>query len=263
MNTSTLLMVGMGLATGVALGAGLYAWWVRRNANATMRMPGKWPLAARVLMTNEEHEVFKWLRTTFHDHLVMIKVPVLRYTVPVNKDKNGGGARWQELLGGVYCTFTVCTPNGNVVGCVDVPGKRGLNKTNRELKESLLSDCRIAYTVVRSVKLPKASAMRAAFLGELEVEDMKEAEATRGGNSSFHADLDGFTKEKRQAAKAAALQELNKNDVLKPIAASKSAGFNPDGTGAFDASRSGRFPNKWDDSFIQSDESRPAKLNEL
>jgi hypothetical protein len=263
LNTSTLLMTFVGLAVGAALGAGLYALWLRSKANASMRKPSKWPLAARVLITNEEHEVFKWLRETFHDHLVMVKLPVLRFTVPVDKDKNGGGARWQELLGGVYCTFTVCTSNGNVVGCVDVPGKRGLNKTNRELKESLLSDCRIAYTVVRSVKLPKTSAMRAAFLGELEVEDMKEAEATRGGNSSFHADLDSFTKEKRLAAKAAALQELNNNDALKPIVRPSAAGFNPDGTGAFDASRSGRFPAKWDDSFIQSDESRPAKLNEL
>ena len=228
-----------------------------------MRMPSRWPLAARVLMTNEEHEVFKWLRATFHDHLVMIKLPVLRFTVPVDKDKNGGGARWQELLGGVYCTFTVCTLNGNVVGCVDVPGKRGLNKTNRDVKESLLSDCRVAYTVARSVKLPKASAMRAAFLGEMEIEDQIEAEATRGGNSSFHADLNSFTKEKRSATKAAALQELNSNDALKPIPIPHAAGFNPDGTGASSSGKSGRFPAKWDDSFIQSDESRPAKLSDL
>ena len=251
------------MAVGLALGAGIYAWWQRRQANASMRMPSKWPLTARVLITNEEHEVFKWLCTTFNDHLVMVKLPVLRFTVPISKDKNGGGTRWQELLGGVYCTFTVCTSNGNVVGCVDVPGKRGLNKTNRQLKESLLSDCRIAYTVVRSVKLPKASAMRAAFLGEMELEEQIEAEATRGGNSSFHADLDSFTKEKRLAAKAAALQELNTNDALAPIARPQAAGFNPDGTGAFGADKSGRLPQKWDDSFIQSDESRPAKLSEL
>ena len=263
MNTLTLLMAAVGLVLGAALGVGAYAWWLRNQANARMRMPSKWPLSARVLMTNEEYEVFKWLRTTFHDHLLMVKLPVLRFTVPISKDKNGGGARWQELLGGVYCTFTVCTDNGNVVGCVDVPGKRGLNKTNRELKESLLSDCRIAYTAVRSVKLPKPSAMRAAFLGELEIEDQIEAQVTRGGNSSFHADLDNFTKEKRQAAKDAALVELNQNDALKPIPRPQAAGFNPDGSGAFGSGKSGRYPAKWDDSFIQSDESRPAKLNEL
>ena len=261
MNLSTFLTICMGLVPGLLVGAVAYALWLRAKANSSMRMPDTWPLAARVLMTNEEHEVLKWLRSTFHDHLVMVKLPVLRFTMPVSKDKNGGGARWQKLLGGVYCTFTVCTSNGNVVGCVDVPGKRGIGKTNRDLKESLLSDCRIAYTVVRSIKLPKASAMRAAFLGELEIEDQVEAQATRGGNSSFHADLDSFTKEKRLAAKAAALKELNTNDALKPLPTRQPAGFNPDGTGAFEASKSGRFKTQWEDSFIQSDESRPAKLS--
>jgi Protein of unknown function (DUF2726) len=263
LNISLFLALCLGLVAGAVVGAGLHAWWRHALANAKMRMPDKWPLTSRVLLTNEEHEVFKWLRTTFHDHLVMVKVPVLRFTVPISKDKNGGGSRWQEMLGGVYCTFTVCTANGNVVGCVDVPGKRGLNKSNRDLKEALLSECRIAYTVARSVKLPKSSAMRAAFLGELELDDAQDADITRAGNSSFHADLDNFTKEKRVAAKAAALKELNENEPLKPIPRPQAAGFNADGTGAVGSGKSTLIPNKWDDSFIQPDESRPAKLNQL
>ena len=257
MNTLNLLVMCLALVLGAAVGIFGYAWWLRKQAEAKMRLPSKWPLTSRVLLTNEEHEVFKWLQTTFHDHLVMVKLPVLRFTAPVSKDKNGGGARWQEMLAGLYCTFTVCTPNGNVVGCVDVPGKRG-NKANRGVKESLLSDCLIGYTVVRSVKLPKTSAMRAAFLGETQIEDQLEALDTCAGDSSFHADLDSFTKEKRQAAQAAALRELNRNDALKPIA--QAPGFNSDGSSAFDPARSGKFSNKWDDSFIQQDESRPSKL---
>lgn len=262
MNVSLFLALCLGLLMGALVGAGLYAGWRHAQANAKMRMPDKWPLTSRVLLTNEEYEVFKWLRSTFHDHLVMVKVPVLRFTAPISKDKNGGGARWQEMLSGLYCTFTVCTANGNVVGCVDVPGKRGMNKTNRDLKESLLSDCRIAYTVARSAKLPKGSAMRAAFLGELEVDSMQD-DVTHAGNSSFHAELDQFTREKRIAAKAAALKELNDNDALKPIPRAPSAGFNPDGSGAFGAGVSTRWPGKWEDSFTHPDESRPAKLNQL
>ncbi|MES2363927.1 MAG: DUF2726 domain-containing protein [Pseudomonadota bacterium] len=258
---TTFLMTVLGLVLGALLGAGLYAWWLRQKAEASLRLPGKWPLASRVLVTNEEYEVLKWLRATFHDHLVMVKLPVLRFTIPVDKDKNGAGKRWQELLGGVYCTFTVCTANGNVVGCVDVPGKRGLGKANRALKESLLSDCRIAYTVVRSAGLPKGSAMRAAFLGEIEVEDQLEHQPTRGGDSSFHADLDSFTRQRRLAAQEAALKELNKSDETRSQPRSQPAGFNPDGTGAMAAYKPDRFPPQWEDSFIQSDESRPAKLS--
>lgn len=263
MNISLFLAICFGLVVGAVVGAVSYAWWRYAQANSKMRLPNKWPLTSRVLMTNEEYEVFKWLQLTFHDHLIMVKVPVLRFTMPISKDKNGGGARWQELLAGVYATFTVCTTNGNVVGCVDVPARRGLNKSSRDLKEALLSDCRIAYTIARSVKLPKASAMRAAFLGELEVDEEQDNVPTRAGDSSFHAELDSFTKEKRAAAKAAALKALNENDALKPIPRTQAAGFNPDGSGAFGSGKSTRPANKWDDSFIQSDESRPAKLNQL
>ena len=261
MNLSTFLLIGLALVAGAVLGAVLYAVWLRQQSNASLRLPDRWPLAARVVVTNQEHEVLTWLRATFHEHLVMVKLPVLRFTMPVDKEKNGGGTHWQELLGGVYCTFTVCTTNGNVLGCVDVKGKRGMSKANRNLKESLLSDCHIAYTVVSSKALPRGSAMRAAFLGELEESDQIQAQETRGGNSSFHADLDTFTRDKRQAAKDAALRELNQSSEPSPVPTHQPAGFNPDGTGAFEASRSGRFSTHFQDSFTQGDESRPAKLS--
>lgn len=261
MNLTGLLMTFLGLLLGAVIGIGGYVWWLRRQASESLRLPDKWPLVSRVLITNEEYEVLKWLRTTFHDHMVMIKLPVLRFTKPTGLDKNGGGKRWQDLLGGVYCTFTICTANGNVVGCVDVPGKRGISKSARQVKESLLEDCRIAYTLVRSTALPSGSAMRAAFLGEVEVEEQVEHQPTRGGDSSFHADLDSFTRQKRLAAKDAALRELNKGNDVKPEPKTQPAGFNPDGTGSFTTRKPDRFPQQWDDSFIGMDESRPAKLS--
>ena len=210
---SLYLVLAVGLLAGAAVGAGLYAWLGHRLTASKMRMPDKWPLKSRAMLSNEEYEVYKWLSSVFHDHLVMAKVPILRFTEPVSKDKNGGGLRWQQLLEGVYCTFTVCTANGHVVGCVDVPAKRGISKVNRDLKESLLTDCRLAYTSVRSIKLPNAAAMRAAFLGEVG----QDVSVTRGGDSSFNASLDTFTKEKRLAIQAAALKKLNEADGLKVL----------------------------------------------
>ena len=245
---------------GAALGVGFYMLRLKRQVDEKMRLPAKWPLTSRVLMTNEEYEVFKWLLATFDDHFVMVKLPVLRFTLPVSKDVNGGGARWQELLAGVYCTFTVCTPDGNVVGCVDVPGKRGLNRNNRQVKEALLSDCLIAYTVVRHANLPEVSAMRAAFFGEIPLDDQVEDQATRGGDSVFNEELSSF-KEKQLAAKEAALTALNSSDADKSAPAPLVAGFNPDGTGALGSDKSGGVANKWQDSFTQPDDSRPTKLN--
>lgn len=198
LNFSTFLMLGLALLAGLVAGAGLYAMWLLKKEDTDPPIPAKWPLAARGIMSGEEHEVMKWLRSTFPEHMIMVKMPVVRYTIPVGKDKKAESKRLQDLIDGVYCSFAVCTISGTVVGCIDVPGKRGLPRGNRDLKESLLSDCGIAYTVVRGFDLPRSSAMRAAFLGELEVEDKPEHQETRGGDSSFHADLDAFTAKARR-----------------------------------------------------------------
>ncbi|MES2943961.1 MAG: DUF2726 domain-containing protein [Pseudomonadota bacterium] len=261
MNFSTILMMVLMLLIGAALGGGLYAWWQHKQETSEPPLPAKWPLTARVLMTVEEYEVMVWLRRTFPKHLIMIKLPVVRFTIPI-KEKGGRNKKWQKMLEGVNCTFSICTSNGSVVGCVDVPGKRGLPRGNRDLKDGLLSDCGIAYTVVRGSELPKSSAMRAAFLGEANVEDQQEHQETRGGDSVFHADLDAFTARARQVAKEAALKELNKDSDAKRLPkVAAPAGFNPDGTGSFGSLKPPRFPVDWEDSFIApTGDSRPGKL---
>ena len=202
-------VMGLALVVGTLLGAGLYAWWLRARRVPDPLVPDKWPLTARSLLTSQERAGLKWLTATFDDHLVMVKVPVLRFTVPTHKKQESTAERWQELLNGVYCTYTVCTPQGKVVGCVDLPGKHGLSQATRALKEKLLSDCGLAYTVVLVADLPKSTAMRAAFLGEAQEEPLPH-QTTRGGDSNFQADLASFNRRTQHEAKATALARLNK-----------------------------------------------------
>jgi hypothetical protein len=261
-NLSSWLMALVGVLLGVGVGVVLHIGWVRRHAERKLRLPDRWLLNARGLVTSEEMDVWKWLRMAFPDHAVMVKVPVMRFTVPSTRDKpENKDQHGHELLNGVYCSFTVSTLDGKVVGCVDVPGKRGLTKAQRDMKESLLMECGIGYTTVRSTSLPSASAMRTAFLGESEMIE-QEAEETRGGDSSFHAALTEFTSEKVRAAKAAAIQELKDKQAATTETRGKNAnvGFNPDGTGSFmTKEKPDRFATKWEDSFTMG-ESRPAKL---
>lgn len=98
----------------------------------------------------------------FFDHHILLKLPVTRFTMPQSQDQ---GQHWYKLLIGVYCTFTVCTPSGQVVGCVDVPGRTGLSRANRQLKLTLLSQCSIAYWVIQSNNLPTLAEIREEFLG--------------------------------------------------------------------------------------------------
>ena len=263
MSVWTWLVAGMGVVLGIALGALLHWGWARRHAERKLRLPERWLLNARGLVTSEEMAVWKWLRKAFSDHVVMVKVPVMRFTVPSTRGRpENKEQHWHELLNGVYCTFTVSNMEGKVVGCVDVPGKRGLTRAQREMKEDLLAACGIGYTTVHSVSLPSGNAMRMAFLGEAEVVG-RDAEDTRGGDSSFHAALNDFTTEKVRAAKAAAMQELKDKQAAETEAQEKNRreGFNPDGTGSFmTRAKSDRFAVQWDDSFTMPAETRPAKL---
>lgn len=197
-----ILSLGVGLLGGLILGGLLYAWYLEHKNSIKLRLPEKWPLASRALVNSTEEKVWDWLRETFHDHQVLVKTPVLRFTALIEKEKAGASTRQKnsakvenerllECLNGVYTTFTVSTAEGKAVGCVDVPGKVVAPKLTRELKEALLSDCGIAYIVVNPANLPAASTMRAAFLGEV-ADIMQESQTTRVGNTSFHADLKSF-----------------------------------------------------------------------
>ena len=248
------MAIGLTLLIGLAVGAAMLLLWQRYVANQALRLPYKWPLRSRVMLTTEEQQAFEWLRGIFPQHFVMCKLPVLRFTVPIKKEQKSMARRWQELLHGVYCTFTVCTREGAVIGCVDVNGRRGLTPVSRELKERLLEDCAVAYISVRPAALPNAGVVRAAFLGEKGKKSIAEQQ-TRGGDSDFNADLVHFTDEKRQAA----LKLLNKADSRPtPL---ESEAYDPEGTGAFTAWRPGKSRADFEDSFVAAVQTHRSGMN--
>lgn len=147
----------------LALGAFLRHVWDERKARAHRRIPKQWPLDSRAVANSEEILVWHWLARAFYDHHVLIKLPVTRFTMPRAKEE---GMHWYRLLGGVYCTFSVCRSDGRVIGCIDVPGRTGIPRSTRQLKHSLLTQCGLPYWVVRSSSLPTVSEIRGEFLGE-------------------------------------------------------------------------------------------------
>jgi hypothetical protein len=163
MNQTPGLML-LGLIAVACVFAGILGnrWWARRAAKARRRIPRRWPLEPRAMANSEERKVWRWLVRVFFDHHVMVKVPVTRFTLPRAKENS---AHWYQLLSGAYCTFTVCGDDGQVVGCVDVPGAKGISRSNLQLKLTLLSQCGIAYCVVEPNSLPTLEEMRADFLG--------------------------------------------------------------------------------------------------
>ena len=164
MNGYTGWMIVAGLmAVSGALGAYVYAMHLKKQDMAKRRIPRKWPLTVRAMANSREKLVWRWMMRAFSDHHVMLKLPVTRFTMPQVKEE---GQHWFEILGGVYCTFTVCNADGHVIGCVDVPGPQGLSLSNQTLKHTLLSQCNVRYWVVDPEHLPSLSTIRAAFLGD-------------------------------------------------------------------------------------------------
>lgn len=168
MNNLTVWMLTLvAAAAGAVVGALLWAWLTGRSARRRKMIPKRWPLNPRVLANTEERKVWRWLTQSFSDHYVMIKIPVTRFTLPRTKEQ---GLHWYKLLSGVYCTLTVCRSDGRVIGCVDVLGPSGLPRSNRHLKQSLLSQCGIAYWVLAPDGLPTTEEIRTEFLGEAAAE---------------------------------------------------------------------------------------------
>lgn len=147
----------------VVIGALSYAWLARRAVHIRQSIPANWPLARRPLVNSEESQVWHWMCQTFPVHQVNIKIPVTRFTHPLEREQ---GEKLYKLLNGVYCTFTVSAPDGRVVGCADVIGVNGLASANRQLKQALLAKCGIAYRVLKPVSLPASADIRSEFLGD-------------------------------------------------------------------------------------------------
>jgi hypothetical protein len=235
-----------GLLTLVGLVAGFLGnrWWTRREAKARRRIPRHWPLRPRALANSQERRIWRWMIRVFFDYQIMVKVPVTRFTLPRAKEES---AHWYQLLSGVYCTFTVCNAEGQVVGCVDVPGANGISRGNRQLKLTLLSQCGIAYCVVEPDSLPTLEDMRADFLGSNAVPSKRQLD-------------DAAIAAARQRLRAAVDRQRVKRigeDALRR-ASGHSSGFDSDGFLPSEFVAGG-----WQqpDSFIAPLDSRPGQLH--
>ncbi len=152
-----------GVAIGAVVGAGLLYGRNAFSVRKARRIPRQWPLKARPLVNSSERRVWIWLAKIMFDQHILIKLPVTRFTTPLDKEE---ARHWYKLLNGVYCTFTVCSMDGRVIGCVDVQNTHGLTLNNQTLKHTLLAQCGVHYWVVDPGNLPHLTQIRTAFLGE-------------------------------------------------------------------------------------------------
>ena len=145
-----------------AMGAVLSRWKARRPASRSPVAPNVWPLRPRSTVNSQELQVWRWLRKTFPEHVIAVKMPVTRFTLPL---QGHSSKVLYRLLGGLYCTFAVCRGDGHVIACVDIAGPRGIKQSNRDVKSAVLGQCGIRYEILTPAVLPSPQEIRERLLG--------------------------------------------------------------------------------------------------
>ncbi len=105
-------------------------------------LPVEWDLAARPVFSVDERRVYRQLREALPHHIVLSKLPLVRFCQPLDPNEV---RYWYELLGSLNVTFAICSPNGRVLAAVDLDSDRGNSRRVLQIKQSVLGACRVRY----------------------------------------------------------------------------------------------------------------------
>lgn len=130
------------LSIALLLGAALL-WLLFRRRNPQQRpLPTEWPLTARPVFSTDERRVYRQLREALPHHIVLSKLPLVRFCQPDDPDEV---RYWYELLGTTHVTFAVCSANGRVLAAIDLDSERAPSRRSAQIKQSVLAACRVRY----------------------------------------------------------------------------------------------------------------------
>lgn len=132
-------------------------WALRRPAYANKGLPAEWSLTARPVFTADERRVFRLLREALPHHVVLSKLPLVRFCQPTEAKEV---RYWFDLLGASHVTFAVCSPNGRVLAAIDLEGERGVTPRSLQIKHAVLSACRVRYLRCASDQLPSVAELQ-------------------------------------------------------------------------------------------------------
>jgi hypothetical protein len=132
-------------------------WALRRPAHASKGLPAEWSLTARPVFTTDERRVFRLLREALPHHVVLSKLPLVRFCQPTEAKEV---RYWFDLLGAAHVTFAICSPNGRVLAAIDLEGERGVTPRSLQIKHAVLSACRVRYLRCAMDQLPSVAELQ-------------------------------------------------------------------------------------------------------
>lgn len=141
----------------VLLAVALIGIWVVRRPRRPEPLPTEWSLSARPVFSTDERRVYKLLREALPHHIVLSKLPLVRFSQPTDPDQV---RYWYDLLGAINVTFAVCSANGRVLAAIDLDADRGNSRRILQIKQSVLGACRIRYLRCPVDNLPTAAELQ-------------------------------------------------------------------------------------------------------
>jgi hypothetical protein len=67
---------------------------------------------------------------------------------------------WYDLLGTNHVTFAICSANGRVLAAIDLDAERGNSHRIQQIKQSVLSACRVRYLRCPADHLPSVAELQ-------------------------------------------------------------------------------------------------------
>ncbi len=118
----------------------LWLWRGRRSQPPAL--PAEWGLTARPVFSSDERRVYRQLREALPHHIVLSKLPLVRFCQPNDPQQV---RFWYELLGSLNVTFAVCSANGRVLAAIDLDTDRANSRRVVQIKQSVMAACRVRY----------------------------------------------------------------------------------------------------------------------
>ncbi len=131
--------------------------WILRRPKRLPPLPTEWSLSARPVFSTDERRVYKLLREALPHHIVLSKLPLVRFSQPSDPSEV---RFWYDLLGAINVTFAVCSANGRVLAAIDLDTDRGNSRRILQIKQSVLGACRIRYLRCPVDNLPTAAELQ-------------------------------------------------------------------------------------------------------
>jgi len=120
----------------------LALWMVRTRPAQPAPLPTEWTLTARPVFSTDERRVYRQLREALPHHIVLSKLPLVRFCQPTDPQQV---RYWYDLLGALHITFAICSANGRVLAAIDLDTDRATSRRALQIKQAVLGACRIRY----------------------------------------------------------------------------------------------------------------------